>query len=40
MRAAGHIVPGDQPERAFDMIDRFVRGRPYENWPDPRRKGE
>lgn len=40
VRAAGHIVPGDQPERAFDMIDRFVRGRPYENWPDPRRKGE
>jgi len=35
VRAAGHIVPGDQPERAFDMIERFVEGRPYEHQPDP-----
>jgi vitellogenic carboxypeptidase-like protein len=24
VRAAGHMVPMDQPRRAFDMIDRFV----------------
>jgi vitellogenic carboxypeptidase-like protein len=35
VRAAGHIVPGDQPERAFDMIDRLVEGRAYENLPNP-----
>ena len=36
VRAAGHIVPGDQPERALDMISRFVEGRGYENLPNPR----
>ena len=36
VRAAGHIVPGDQPERALDMISRFVEGRAYENLPDPK----
>ena len=35
VRAAGHIVPGDQPVRAFDMIERFVEGRPYRNLPNP-----
>jgi len=35
VRAAGHIVPGDQPERALDMITRFVEGRGYKNLPDP-----
>jgi vitellogenic carboxypeptidase-like protein len=35
VRAAGHIVPGDQPERALDMIKRFVEGRKYEHLPDP-----
>ena len=29
LRGAGHIVPGDQPARAFDMIDRFVSNRPW-----------
>ena len=24
MRGAGHIVPYDQPERALDMLDRFI----------------
>ena len=24
---AGHIVPGDQPERGWDMIHRFVEGK-------------
>lgn len=37
VRAAGHIVPGDQPERALDMIHRFVEGRGYENLPNPAR---
>ena len=38
VRAAGHIVPGDQPERALDMISRFVEGRAYENLPNPARR--
>jgi len=29
VRGAGHMVPGDQPTRALDMIQRFVAGRPY-----------
>ena len=33
VRAAGHIVPGDQPVRALDMISRFVEGRGYEHLP-------
>ena len=24
VRGAGHMVPADQPQRAFDMIERFV----------------
>lgn len=35
VRAAGHIVPGDQPIRAVDMITRFVEGRVYEHLPNP-----
>jgi vitellogenic carboxypeptidase-like protein len=38
VRGAGHIVPGDQPERALDMIERFVEGRPYDNLPNPRKQ--
>mmetsp|Transcript_8664 Transcript_8664/g.19825 ORF Transcript_8664/g.19825 Transcript_8664/m.19825 type:complete len:507 (-) Transcript_8664:103-1623(-) len=29
VRGAGHMVPGDQPERALDLIDRFVSGRGF-----------
>ena len=28
VRGAGHMVPGDQPARALDMITNFVRGTP------------
>jgi carboxypeptidase C (cathepsin A) len=26
VRGAGHMVPGDQPERAYDLITQFVDG--------------
>jgi len=29
VRGGGHILPYDQPERSFDMIDRFITGRPF-----------
>merc|ERR1712190_418872 len=29
VRGAGHMVPGDQPERALDMLDRFISGRGF-----------
>jgi len=29
VRGAGHMVPGDQPERALDMIERFITGRSF-----------
>eukprot|EP00928_Gymnodinium_smaydae_P021893 TRINITY_DN18574_c0_g6_i1.p1 TRINITY_DN18574_c0_g6~~TRINITY_DN18574_c0_g6_i1.p1 ORF type:complete len:514 (+),score=93.21 TRINITY_DN18574_c0_g6_i1:63-1544(+) len=29
VRGAGHMVPGDQPERARDLIDRFVAGQQF-----------
>lgn len=29
VRGAGHMVPGDQPVRALDMIRRFVQGKPF-----------
>ena len=29
VRGAGHMVPGDQPVRALDLITRFVEGRPF-----------
>jgi len=35
VRAAGHIVPGDQPARAQDMIRRFVEHRGFKNLPNP-----
>jgi len=31
VRGAGHMVPGDQPLRAIDMINRFVQGQPFSN---------
>ncbi|XP_078572238.1 putative serine carboxypeptidase CPVL [Branchiostoma floridae x Branchiostoma japonicum] len=30
VKGAGHILPFDQPERAYDMIDRFVSGRGFQ----------
>jgi vitellogenic carboxypeptidase-like protein len=29
VRGSGHMVPGDQPARALDMIERFIRGRSF-----------
>jgi vitellogenic carboxypeptidase-like protein len=29
VRGAGHMVPGDQPSRAKDLIDRFITGTPF-----------
>jgi len=29
VRGAGHMVPGDQPARAIDMLDRFINGKPF-----------
>ena len=29
VRGAGHMVPGDQPVRALDMIKRFVQGKGF-----------
>jgi len=29
VRAGGHILPYDQPERSYDMIDRFISGRSF-----------
>jgi len=29
IRDAGHMVPADQPDRAFDMITRFVDNKPF-----------
>ena len=36
VRGAGHLVPFDQPERAYDMITRFIDDIPYHSFPDPR----
>ncbi|XP_071942895.1 probable serine carboxypeptidase CPVL [Antedon mediterranea] len=30
VRGGGHILPADQPERTFNMIDRFVSGTPFD----------
>ncbi|KAI8515364.1 hypothetical protein Bbelb_061770 [Branchiostoma belcheri] len=30
VKGGGHLLPSDQPERAFDMIDRFVSGRGFQ----------
>lgn len=35
VRSAGHTVPSDQPERALDMITRFIEDKEFENLPDP-----
>ncbi|XP_064410934.1 probable serine carboxypeptidase CPVL isoform X2 [Latimeria chalumnae] len=32
VRGGGHILPYDQPERSFDMIDRFVSGRGWQHY--------
>jgi len=37
VRAAGHIVPGDQPQRAKEMIRKFVEGEEYVNQIDPQK---
>ncbi|XP_071484214.1 probable serine carboxypeptidase CPVL isoform X1 [Diadema antillarum] len=29
VRGGGHLLPYDQPERSFDMIDRFMTKRPF-----------
>ena len=29
VRGAGHMVPGDQPTRAYDLITRFIGGTPF-----------
>lgn len=29
VRGAGHMVPGDQPERALDMMQHFIAGKPF-----------
>ena len=29
VRAAGHILPYDQPERGYDMIQRFIENRSF-----------
>jgi len=29
VRGGGHILPYDQPERSWDMIDRFISDRPF-----------
>lgn len=29
VRGGGHLLPYDQPERAWDMIDRFISDRPF-----------
>jgi len=31
IRDAGHMVPTDQPARAYDMITRFIEGRSFSN---------
>jgi len=34
IRGAGHIVPADQPDRALDMITRFIEEKTYDSEPD------
>lgn len=31
VRAAGHMVPSDQPKWAWDLITRFTRNKPLHN---------
>jgi len=35
VRGAGHMVPGDQPQRALDLITRFIEGQEFEHLPEP-----
>jgi len=35
VRGAGHMVPGDQSARAFDMITRFIDGRSFDTAAKP-----
>lgn len=37
VRGAGHMVPGDQPERALDLMHHFISGTPFSN---PKANGE
>lgn len=29
VRGAGHVLPYDQPERAYDMLDRWINNKPF-----------
>jgi vitellogenic carboxypeptidase-like protein len=31
IRGSGHIAPYDQPERVWDMLDRFITEQPFNN---------
>ncbi|CAM9097609.1 unnamed protein product [Ectocarpus fasciculatus] len=35
VRGAGHLVPFDQPERALNLIDKWIQGSDFENIVDP-----
>lgn len=35
VRGAGHLVPFDQPERALNMIEKWIQGDPFENEINP-----
>mmetsp|Transcript_7800 Transcript_7800/g.12938 ORF Transcript_7800/g.12938 Transcript_7800/m.12938 type:complete len:124 (-) Transcript_7800:250-621(-) len=35
VRGAGHLVPFDQPERALDLIEKWIQDVPFESLIDP-----
>ena len=35
VRGAGHLVPFDQPQRALDLINRWIQGLPFPSLVDP-----